>query len=160
MDETIVRVRGQLATEIGKAKEAIGKFPQIIESEWYKKILSQFKEQESTITAKILDRTLTKRERDVLYQVLLQQKEKLQEFETAFSMDNPWVSLFTGLGDAETIEFDRQQVRAIFQKIKVFRNGKVKVHFVHEEWRAYIDAYLAAVREKGGMKEWVDETAQ
>lgn len=160
MDETIARVRGQLATEIGKAKEAIGKFPQIIESEWYKKILSQFKEQESTITAKILDRTLTKRERDVLYQVLLQQKEKLQEFETAFSMDNPWVSLFTGLGDAETIEFDRQQVRAIFQKIEVFRNGKVKVHFVHEEWRAYIDAYLAAVREKGGMKEWVDETAQ
>ena len=160
MDETIARVRGQLATEIGKAKEAIGKFPQIIESEWYKKILSQFKEQESTITAKILDRTLTKRERDVLYQVLLQQKEKLQEFETAFSMDNPWVSLFTGLGDAETIEFDRQQVRAIFQKIEVFRNGKVKVHFVHEEWRAYIDAYLAAVKEKGGMKEWVDETGQ
>ena len=160
MDETIVRVRGQLATEIGKAKEAIGRFPQIVESEWYQRTLSRFKEQECTIAAKIPDRTLTKRQRDDLYQALLRQKEKLHEFETAFSLNNPLASLFTGIGDAETIEFERQQVRAIFQKIEVFRNGEVKVHFVHEEWRAYIDAYLAEVREKGCMKEWVDETGQ
>ena len=75
-------------------------------------------------------------------------------------MDNPWVSLFTGIGDAETIEIDRQQVRAIFQKIEVYRNVEIKVHLVPEEWRAYIDAYLARVGEKGGVDKWVDETEQ
>ena len=132
----------------------------MVGSAWYQETLSQLKARNSTAAAKILDRSLTKRERDDLYKELLRQKEKLQNFETAFSLDNPWVSLFTGIGDAATIEVDRQQVRAIFQKIEVFRNGEIKVHFIHEEWRAYIDAYLAKVGEKGSVDKWVDETEQ
>ena len=160
MDETITKLRGELAAEICKANEAASLFPQMVGSAWYQETLSQLKARNSTAAAKILDRSLTKRERDDLYKELLRQKEKLQNFETAFSLDNPWVSLFTGIGDAATIEVDRQQVRAIFQKIEVFRNGEIKVHFIHEEWRAYIDAYLAKVGEKGSVDKWVDETEQ
>lgn len=159
-DEVICKMKEALAAEIRLAKHIRDSLPFIKESGWYQRSLASFEQKKRGVQTEIEMAVDDGDHADFLYRKLKQVIADKEHFEKMFDTVNPWIQQFAVMDTDVLPEFDRSTVRAVFQKVEVFKDGHIVPHFTSEDWRTEMEGYWKEFEEEGGSPLWEEETAQ
>lgn len=156
-EDTINQLRNHLSKEIQNAKKFISNADNLWSNAWVQKGF----ETAQSETKKKQDELLEHSEQGVLgddsYHVVASSLQEQQNYEKAFSTENPWAVRFAAMDENDLPDFSREAVKQIYKRVYVYSDGRLEIQYVDDEWKRFVTETYQKYHGEGDVFLWEEE---